>query len=82
MIDGLEIDLADLHPKVRESASAPEQDEGGSFYDQIGEHEKKLLTHEYQRHEGNISKMAAALRMDRSHLHTKLKQHGIHSTQR
>jgi transcriptional regulator of acetoin/glycerol metabolism len=44
--------------------------------------EKEILSAEYARHEGNISRLALALGMDRSHLYTKLKEHKIHITKK
>ncbi|MFL5813739.1 MAG: sigma-54-dependent transcriptional regulator [Bdellovibrionia bacterium] len=81
-----EVDVADLPPKFRDhrhlsGQSQPvESDSGsGSFYDRVAKVEKEILNSEYARHEGNISRLALALGMDRSHLYTKLKEHGIHS---
>jgi two-component system nitrogen regulation response regulator NtrX len=45
----------------------------------VGQFEKELLSAEYRRYDGNISRLALAMGMDRSHLYTKLKEHGIHS---
>jgi two-component system response regulator AtoC len=50
-----------------------------SFYERVGQFEKELLSAEYRRYDGNISRLALAMGMDRSHLYTKLKEHGIHS---
>jgi two-component system response regulator AtoC len=48
------------------------------FYDQVAAFEKALLTREYRKCEGNISRLALNLGMDRSHLHNKLKQYALH----
>lgn len=61
-------------PSLRTSA-AP--DEVG-YYDRIRNFERKLLQREYEQHAGNVSRMAKALQMDRSHLFEKLKDLGIH----
>lgn len=85
MIDGTEIDVADLHPKIRETrpdVSAGASSEGQSFYDRMSEFEKSLLAAEYQKAQGNISKLALLLGMDRSHLHSKLKTYGIHTVKK
>lgn len=79
MIDGEEIEISDLPPKFRDhirgmSSSARKS----SFYEQVGSFERDLLSKEYLATEGNISKLALALEMDRSHLYTKLREHGIH----
>lgn len=90
MTDGLEIDLEDLPPKLRDSArvqqtaTIPTSAAGGpkSFYEQVSAFEQELLRREYEKHEGNISKLALALGMDRSHLYTKLKEAGLYSTKK
>lgn len=80
MADQDEIDLSDLPPKFR---GAPQYEKKltsleGSFYDQIARVERDLLSDAYRGLEGNISRMALTLGMDRSHLYSKLKEHGIH----
>ena len=85
MTEGTEVDVADLPPRLRNSAkavnhaAASSAESGKGFYDQVAGFESALLASEYARHEGNVSKMALALGMDRSHLYTKLKEYGIHS---
>jgi DNA-binding NtrC family response regulator len=54
------------------------QQENRSFYDTIRTFEKELLTREFARHRGVISRMAASLGMDRSHLYQKLKEYQVH----
>jgi DNA-binding NtrC family response regulator len=80
MMEGFEIDVADLHPKLIEKSRDQylSSSDGKSFYDQIEVHEKEILKKEYERFAGNISQMALGLKMDRSHLHAKLKLHGLH----
>jgi DNA-binding NtrC family response regulator len=75
--DGPEIDVADLPPKLRDEARAGAGD--GGFYSRVAEFEKKELTREYERVEGNVSRLALELKMDRSHLYTKLRDYGIHA---
>lgn len=53
-----------------------------SFYEQISQFEKSTLAREYRHYQGNIRRMATELRMDRSHLHTKLRTFGIHPSSR
>jgi DNA-binding NtrC family response regulator len=86
MAEKNEVDVADLPPKFRDyrpgagNLQSANGDSGtGSFYDRVAKVEKEILTTEYARHEGNISRLALTLGMDRSHLYTKLKEHGIHS---
>lgn len=78
LIEDDAIELADLHPKLLEARPGnPPAAEG--FYAQIAAHEAAILRAAYARSEGNISRLALTLGMDRSHLHAKLKLHGIHS---
>jgi len=56
----------------------PELNSDESFYSRISKFEKTILETEYQILGGNISNLALKLGMDRSHLYTKLKEHGIH----
>jgi two-component system response regulator AtoC len=83
MIDDTVVDVPDLHPKVLEVKRTGEpgtsaETEETSFYDQMAAHEARLLREAYTRASGNVTQIALALGMDRSHLHTKLLQHGIH----
>jgi two-component system nitrogen regulation response regulator NtrX len=84
------IEIADLPPRLRDFArlgrgsnsQAQTERAGGTFYDQVAAFEKKLLSDAYPASEGNISKLALALGMDRSHLYTKLKEYGLHSAKK
>lgn len=86
MTDTDEVDLADLPPKFREKtwSASPQGNQTSAgrtgFYSRVAEFERAILSEEYQRAQGNISKLAMALGMDRSHLHSKLKAYGIHVT--
>ncbi len=88
MTEGTEVDLADLPPKLRDAArperlsAAETASDNASFYDRVAGFEKKLLTDAYAIHGNNISKMALALGMDRSHLYSKLKEYGIHTARK
>jgi two-component system nitrogen regulation response regulator NtrX len=88
-----EIDIYDLPPKFSEqcsvvgkysSADAPRLslDVEGPFYERVAQFEKQVLSREYDKFKGNVSRMALALQMDRSHLHSKLRALGIHSKDR
>ena len=89
MTDGTEVDVSDLPPKFRQSAKTMAEavkskaDAGSnstlSFYERVADFERSILVDQYKKHEGNISQLALALEMDRSHLYTKLKEYGIHS---
>jgi two-component system nitrogen regulation response regulator NtrX len=86
MTEGTEVEISDLPPKLRDAArgpaaahSAPAGSPGQSFYSQVAAFESALLAREYAAREGNVSKLALDLGMDRSHLYTKLKEYGIHA---
>ena len=53
-----------------------------NFYKAIENFEQQFLNENYQRFEGNISKMALELGMDRSYLHSKLKNYTIHTSKK
>lgn len=78
----------DLPPKFQASypagnaspaLNASQSNEEKNFYKRVEQFEKGFLEQEYKRLEGNVSKIAVELGMDRSYLHTKLKNYGIHS---
>lgn len=48
-----------------------------SFKDRVTAFEKNLLSKEYKEADGNVSRLAKKLKMDRANLHRKLKQFGI-----
>jgi DNA-binding NtrC family response regulator len=74
------IEVSDLPPKLRDLSRPGAQSQGGSgFYEKVARFEGQLLSEAYGQYEGNISQMALGLGMDRSHLYTKLKEHGLHS---
>jgi DNA-binding NtrC family response regulator len=50
------------------------------FYEAVEGFERSYLMQAYHRMEGNISRMSTDLRMDRSYLHRKLKNYGIHGS--
>jgi two-component system nitrogen regulation response regulator NtrX len=84
IIDDSVIDLPDLHPKVldRQPKTATGLKLNSSskhFYDRVAHFEAEILRAAYSECDGNISQLALSLGMDRSHLHTKLKLHGIHT---
>ena len=86
MTEGDSVGIADLPPKFRDAirihASGRQKSDGtagSDFYQRVSEFEKALLADEYAKWDGNVSKMALNLGMDRSHLHSRLKEYGIHS---
>jgi two-component system nitrogen regulation response regulator NtrX len=88
MVDEAIVDVADLPPKFRDlerkiAATSkdlnPTKDNSLSYYERVTEFEKRILTEEFERYQGNISQLALSLGMDRSHLYTKLKEFGIYS---
>jgi DNA-binding NtrC family response regulator len=84
MADGDEIDVADIPPKCRTKISRSEglASGAGSYYVQVADFERSILSlsQAYSQSGGNMSKLAIKLGMDRSHLYTKLKEFGLHST--
>ena len=79
----------DLPPKFHETkkdaVSQVDQNLSSSeknFYKAVEQFEKTFLNQEYERMDGNISKMAQTLGMDRSYLHSKLKALGVHSSKK
>ena len=52
------------------------------FYGSVRKFEKAFLELKYDFYSGNITEMSRQLKMDRSHLYTKLKEYGLHSTSR
>jgi two-component system nitrogen regulation response regulator NtrX len=86
MTEGAEVEVSDLPPKFRDAARKADPQlaqipstSGKGFYEQVAAFESALLRREYARLEGNVSKIALELGMDRSHLYTKLKEYGIHA---
>lgn len=92
MTDETEVDVADLPPRIRDAAQSAAKTQGPaprasgttasrdtSFYERVSAFEENILSQEYQAHAGNVSRMALSLGMDRSHLYTKLREHGIHA---
>lgn len=86
MTEGVEVNVADLPPKIRDAETRrargraeKSSGEKKSFYEQVAEFEKSVLKREYGESDGNISRLAMTLGMDRSHLYSKLKEYGIHS---
>lgn len=73
-----EIGLDDLPPKFSEGY-VDDKPYGETFYEKVSQYEKEILQAEYREYGGNVSLMAKKLKMDRSHLYTKLKLYGIHS---
>jgi DNA-binding NtrC family response regulator len=79
MADGPEIDVTDLPPRIRGARPAPGPGAAGDFYERVAAFERRLLSDEYARLSGNVRRLAMELNMDRSHLYTKLREHGIKS---
>jgi two-component system, NtrC family, nitrogen regulation response regulator NtrX len=92
MTEGTEVDLPDLPPHVRDAQTQKFRTNRDShkkanlnetnFYDRVAQFESEILLCEYNRCGGNISRLAITLGMDRSHLYTKLKEHGVHTATR
>jgi DNA-binding NtrC family response regulator len=88
-----EIDLSDLPARFRETEKTlfstpvrPQQNshnenepqENLSFYVRVAQFEKEILSKAYKNAEGNISRMAANIGIDRSYLYTKLREHKLY----
>jgi DNA-binding NtrC family response regulator len=71
-----EVSVDELPPKIQLSYGPENRND---FYSQISLYEAKLLREEFEASDGNISKLATRLKMDRSHLYSKLKAYGIYS---
>jgi len=76
----------DLPPKILKNSTSRKASEKftsesdlKNFYEAVAEFEQKFLQKNYSLFDGSVSKMAAALEMDRSYLHGKLKNFGIHT---
>jgi DNA-binding NtrC family response regulator len=79
------LEMADLPHRLRDvrpPAAAGPAPAGQGLYEQMEAFEKRILSEAFQRSGGNVSKMAMDLGVDRSHLYTKLRQHGLHPQQR
>ncbi len=78
MKEGDVVDVADLPAKIKMMADPlSPSTRRQSFYERIEAFEKRLLMEELEACGGNVSKMAQQLGIDRSHLYSKLKAHGI-----
>lgn len=78
IVEADKVEPCDLPPRFRTSTPHSPQSTSINFYEKVAEFEKNLLKTEYQNHKGNISQMALAIGMDRSHLYSKLKEYKIH----
>jgi len=81
MCESDSIEVADLPPQLRDAIAAParvQTPDSSTFYERISGFENQILREEYDRCQGNISRLALKLGMDRSHLYTKLRIYGIH----
>ncbi len=83
MADGPELDVGDLPERLRAgvplilSAAEPSLPANTGFYSSVLDYEAKLLKSALQTPYRSVSELAERLGMDRSHLYTKLKQHGL-----
>jgi len=84
MAEGPTLDLGDLPERLRANVPTPLIDHtlgaaetGGSFYSRVLTYEAKLLEAALKEPYDSVSDLATRLGMDRSHLYTKLKQHGL-----
>ena len=89
MMDDESVSPLDLPPKIsknsislKPSLSTNPGSHFNSFYEAVSDFEQKFLQEKYSQFDGNVSKMALSLEMDRSYLHGKLKSFGIHSARK
>ncbi|MBN1783310.1 sigma-54-dependent Fis family transcriptional regulator [bacterium] len=57
--------------------AVPDPQDGVSFREQVENFEKQLLLMAHEQADGNVSRMARLLQIDRANLHRKLKSYGI-----
>jgi DNA-binding NtrC family response regulator len=87
MTDAQTVEPEDLPPKIRDQASAllkrpteaASDEKAVNFYEAVATFEKDFLLREQNQTQGNVSRMAMRLGMDRSHLYSKLREHGLHA---
>jgi two-component system nitrogen regulation response regulator NtrX len=61
-------------------ASPVQVDFSQPFYQAVENFERAYLSQAYRMMDGNVSRMSTDLQMDRSYLHRKLKNYGIHGS--
>jgi two-component system nitrogen regulation response regulator NtrX len=64
------------------SWTGTEAEPSGTYQERMRFFERRILQEAYAEAEGNVSRAALSLGIDRSHLHSKLKEFGIHSANR
>jgi DNA-binding NtrC family response regulator len=88
MAEGPMLDVGDLPERLRSGVSNPTLNSGNlmevsdSFYAQVLQFEAKLLKEALTKPHRSMTELAEKLGMDRSHLYTKLKQHGLQAQQK
>jgi len=86
---GEEVDLRHLPQEFQQTAPSGGQEviesqafgEGWDFKKARAEFEKQFLASKLEEHQGNVSRLAEAIGLERSYLHRKLKAYGIHASQ-
>ena len=69
----------DTPPGISGHAAAQQEFTEGGYQDRLRAFERTMLAREYAAADGNVSRMARNLRMDRSNLHAKLLDYQIHA---
>jgi DNA-binding NtrC family response regulator len=77
MTDQKVLEPGDLPERIRAHLSSQSQKEASTFYEKIIRFERSLLEEALRGPYNSVSELATQLGMDRSHLYTKLKQHGL-----
>ncbi len=80
MVPGDEVGLSDLPDSILEGpAPLEEREVGATWQEARAEFERRFLEAKLLQHNGNISRTATEIGMERSHLHRKLKAYNIRS---
>ena len=85
LLEGETIEASDLPDKLRKGNGAIPNQSGKKtpgFYEIVADFEQKLLVNEIDASNGNLSRLAQKLGMDRSHLYSKMKEYGIERSKR
>ena len=82
MSENDQITLTDLPSKIRQGTLEGKSpilgpSRGGNFHNEIFKFEKKILQDALLQSEGKVGRASSLLGIDRSHLYTKLKEHGL-----
>ncbi|HSR70337.1 MAG TPA: sigma-54 dependent transcriptional regulator [Acidobacteriota bacterium] len=77
MIPGHEVTLSDLPRSIRRAPSRSSGDGPANFQEAREDFERRFILEKLEENDNNVSRTAAAIGMERTHLHRKLKSLGI-----